>query len=736
MDQIPASTRRRRAKQACDRCRRQKLKCDSARPCLLCVHSGNKCETSERNTPSGVAKRRGHAKKPERARSFPESLPDYGPSGLLDPSDGACAVTDEQPSPNVSVIGFARQVFDEVEAGRSLTQGSVPGDTGKRRLDDIPWSFGKSKLPPDCVLWVAIDAYFSRVHWFMLIFHEIHFRNTAKRVLSLSSWKRRDLSEVLVVLTVVAVGLKAALPDVSWAGYEIFNDLDLDGCRFMISLVCEIRLHLLDLIEDCHIEAVQVCLLLSSMYGYHDSPSLAWNTAGMAFRAAMYLELYKRAPADQDPTMAQVRCRCWNTIMASDVVLSIIYGRPLTIDATFARLHVIHESEDMRIDSLLLGHPMFKGVGNQDSTASFHTAKFKLYVVIRKALVHSMNIRSTTPGETVLSRFESVAQTAHNSEALLRQWQNDIPALFDFSQLAPGGRWERLENSLQNIPLEIRHKAEVIILQAAMLQVIYDSALILVHQPLLEHKTHDLLPSASTIDSVDKSLRVAVEAALRISDFPVHMFQRHFAISFISLQLFTAGVILCLLPLNQPFTHAAQEAKTGVMKIIKACRAVKTNDRIAQHTVELLTELLKVTINREMNSALKTAGESREMNHIARSVPTRQEDRPGQGEPHDLSTDANPSINIQVQFFQPTTYIEEGLFVPGYPEISNNPEQGVLVNDPTGNNASLGSIFPALPQSGQTLQEFDDAFGQYGQSMFALVADDRYSAWNLGRTFP
>lgn len=621
-------------------------------------------------------------------------------------------VMGKQPSPNVSTIDFARQVFNEAETGRSFTQGSIPGDTGRRGLSDTPWSLTKTQMPPDRLLWVAIDAYFSRVHWFTLIFHEIRFRDTAKRVLALSTWKRRDLSDVIAVLTVVAVGLKAALPDSSWAGYEILHDINLDGCQFMISLVSEIRLHLLDLIEDCRIEAVQVCLLLSSIYGYHDSPSFAWNTAGMAFRAAIYLELYKMAPGNEDPITTQVRCRCWNTAITVDAANSILYGRPLSIDTAFARLHVIHDSEDMRIHPSLLSLPVFKEVGDTVSRASFHMVKFSLYSVVRKALARSMHLRSSGGNEE--DRLEAIAQAACDSEALLRQWHMGIPSLFDFTKWTQGCRLKQLENSLQGLQLDIREEGEVIILQAAILQVIYDSSLILVHQPLLEYKMHSVTPSTSIIDSLNKSFGVAVQAALRISHAPVHLFQWHFAISFISLQLFTAGVILCLVPPNQPFTHAAQEAKSGVLRIIKACQAVQNKDRITQQTVELLADLLKVTVNREMASALKVPGESPESNHI----PTGRVDQAGHDEPQypTTTTTANWPTNAQADILSPIPFTtEQNPSTPGYLNLSGETDPAAFMNESASNSTGLESFLPTLPQPAQMLQQFDDTFGAYGQ---------------------
>lgn len=96
----------------------------------------------------------------------------------------------------------------------------------------------------------------------------------------------------------------------------------------------------------------------------------------------------------------------------------------------------------------------------------------------------------------------------------------------------------------------------------------------------------------------------ATTAALRISRIPVHKFQDSFAGSFVSMQQFTAGAILCLQPSLLPFSQAAFDAKAGVMRIIRASRAISYHNRIAKHIEELLTELLRVVNEREMSRAL------------------------------------------------------------------------------------------------------------------------------------
>jgi hypothetical protein len=646
--------------------------------------------------------------------------------------------TDKQPSANVSTIDFVRHVFNEAETGRRLIRESVLGDSDMPISGNVRWSLKEMQLPPESVIWAAIDAYFSRAHWFILMFHESTFRATAKRVLASDSatWERQELSDVVVVLSVAAVGLKAGSLDHAWPGYDILQSLNLEYCPLVVSIISEIRLHLLDLMEDCRIEAVQVCLLLSSLYGYHKSSTLAWNTIGMAIRAALYLELYKKSSEGEESTMHQVRWRCWNTVLVMDTYTSMVFGRSLSIDTRFSNVFHIQDLDDMRINPLLLSLPVFRELGGHASKAPFHNIQFKLYDLIRKSISQIMHLRSNDSKHD----FEAIKRTAYESEASLAELRCKIPPLFDFFKWTENNRQERLEQSLQNITPEATQEAKSIILQAATMQISSDAALILFHQPLLEYKMNSNMPrSRSMVDSVQNSLSVAVEAAHRLSRIPVHLFHTHHAVSFVFMHLFTAGVTLCLVPPGQPFTSRAQEAKVAVVRIIQASRAMRNTDRIARQAEELLTELLTVTTRREMENALSESGTTQE------TCPASSKDRRPVQSSH---RDARGQINNQLSKLLgcPT--------VPHTDLILPSPESHASSLGPIDDGVDMGFLLPASQP--QSMTQFDDIYDAPGYckplnrtylflshncahlliAMFSLLSDSRYSAWDLGCTFP
>ncbi|KAJ5097309.1 hypothetical protein N7456_008030 [Penicillium angulare] len=703
----PRPTRRRRAVKSCDRCRRQKLKCDSARPCTLCVHSGTRCETA-RNTLSAT-------ETPKQRRSANQSR--YGSSSRREPLASSSIdawetpntsniARNKQSATNSSTVDFARQVFNEAETGRSLTHGVLPGDSGIPRTGSSMWCLKELQLPSEQLMWAAIDAYFLRMHWLLGLVHEASFRTSAKRILRSASWERRDLSNVLLVLTVAAVGIKAALADPTWPGHNILSVLDLDACTLMQAFISEIRIHLLDLMEDSSIEAVQVCMLLSSLHGYHDSPSLAWTLARMAINAAIYLKLDETTPSGENNLLAQVRDRCWNCIVVLDTYISIIYGRPLSTDPALAKVHTIQDSEDMQIDPSVLALPVIRDLCDTSSKSSFYNAQFRLYGLIRRNLSQVMQIRGSN--DTEVNRFDAISYCADESETLLNQWYNEIPSSYSLKMWMENDRWELFDQSLRDLPLDSDENGKIIILQAAALQIIYDGALILVHQPILEYRMNASPWSNSMVSSVQKSLRTAVEAATRISKFPVHIFRKQFSISFICFHLFTAGVILCLIPPAQPLSPSAQEAKAGILRIIQTCRAMRDKDRTAKQTEELLIELFKVTGTREMNSALESSGEAEMMPCLFGSEADKQPDRSSQDTSPRQVPNIEESIDPNMEF--PTAMPSISL---QNPYMSDQFYQRVSANE---------SIDPIILQPALALQQQNETFGSFGKCKLFTLA--------------
>ncbi|KAH8700416.1 C6 transcription factor [Talaromyces proteolyticus] len=583
-----------RVSRACDRCRRHKLKCDKHRPCTLCVHSNSECEASHTLLQDKTIRRR------NRHTTVETTLP-------LVQDKGTAPTENQHFGVNMSSLEFARSVFGEEEdIGRSLTRGSIPGDLEPVTLDSsTPWRLKDLQLPPEPIIHLLIEAYFCRFHWYIILFHENSFWNNTYKAYCQPTWRRRDLPDVITVLIVAALGLQSVLPDCTWHGHDTFRIHSINHRQLLLDLVSEVRLHLIDLLANPRIEAVQVSILLSCFHMFHNSPNLAWSTSGMAVRTAYALALHTKAPASQDQIAAQIRYRCWNHITVGDSFVTMIYGRPASVDAAFSDLHELEEIDDLTIPPALRNLPGFIECGNITSKLTFHQLKFRLYYIIRQAL---NRFRLLRPSQTMTNDdIVAMSQAIKDVEASLALWRQELPRLCNFEYWSGADRWARLEYSLQNQPADIQEHAEIILLQAAMLQLLYDGAVILTHRPLLKRQVNSIPPSGFVIDLLQKSLDAVICAALRISSFPVHKFEKHFVVSIIFHYFFMAGVILCIIPTSQPFTNTAQEAKAGVVRIIRASRAMAHHNRIARQTDKLLTELLKIAVQRETEEALNTS---------------------------------------------------------------------------------------------------------------------------------
>lgn len=614
----------------------------------------------------------------------------------------------------MSSLEFARSVFGEEEdaVGRSLTRGSIPGDIESITLDSsTPWRLKDLELPPEPIMPFLIEAYFHRFHWYILLFHEPSFWNKTYRVYCQPSWRRRDLPDVITVLIVAALGLQSVLQDSTWHGHSTFRIHHINHCQLLLDLVSEVRFHLIDLLANPRIEAIQVCILLSCFHMFHSSPDLAWSTSGMAVRAGYALALHTKAPASEDGIAAQIRYRCWNHITVGDSFVTMIYGRPASVDAAFADLHELEHTNDLTIPPAILGLTGLSECSNITSQVTFHQMKFRLYYIIRQVL---NRFRLLRPSQTNTNDgFVVLLRAINDTEASLAQWRQELPSPYNFEDRSLEDRWARLDYSLHDTPADAQEHAEIILLQAAMLQLLYDGAIILTHRPLLKFQVNPIRLSGSLIESMQKSLDAVICAALRISSFPVHKFEKHFVVSIVFHYLFMAGVILCIVPTSQPFTNTAQETKAGVVRIIRASRAMAQHNRIARQIDKLLTELLKIAVQRETLGALDSSvacygwDEAEPFLESEMSVTKDARVFPLEG-PKEIS-------QASAVLYQPDHGLTHREFSMDTPELlqsyHHTPDLGAARNEPSDQSMLSSALLSLDPHSVLSSEQLDNIFG-------------------------
>lgn len=495
---------------------------------------------------------------------------------------------------------FARNVLNKVRGNDGNSNGTPVfiGDAESSMPHGARWSLKEMTMPPVRILWLLIDSYFDRVHWFVFLFHEPSFRRRAHELLTSSSWTIDDRGKVVVILVVALLGLQTALSDDTWSGLEVFQAASLDPEILVQALVFEVRYHLLDILDDCQIEAVQVPMLLSAYYAYYASHNLAWTTSALAIRSsfALSLDTYdKRA----DHLTQQIRYRCWNFMTVSDGFCSNIYRRQGMIDPNVMTIHMLQELDDTQIDPSLEKIAMKYG---PISMLSYHMLKYKLYQAVNR--IHA-SLRALT-FNTPLSQGDilSILQVVQRAEVSLEDWRRQCPAFFNSSTFLGLDPWQAFGDEFDCLPSSGQKQGQALLRQATILQLTFDGAMMLVHRLLLECKLPDNsrqeLPKF-LLDSIQRSLDMAAQAALRISKAPLHKLQNHLAVHFASMHLFTAGAILLIAMINQPRTKSAIEAKNGLIRILKTCQALRDKNRIARHTAQLLTETLRWMLQDEVN---------------------------------------------------------------------------------------------------------------------------------------
>ncbi|OJI83604.1 hypothetical protein ASPTUDRAFT_55632 [Aspergillus tubingensis CBS 134.48] len=642
MQKASRRSTRSRISKACDRCRRQKLKAPA--------------------TPAASA-----------GSDTPQVLP------------RRASEDHQQYATGTSAIGFARQVYNEEETGRTLTEAAVPGDVGMVGADNSLWGLKETPMPPTTVMLALINAYFDRMQWFILVLHEPSFREMAQPIISQNQWQRRDLGAVMTVLAVAVISLQSVLPDADWPGHILLSRHSIDAQDLLNKFLTEIRSRVLDILEDRRMEGVQVCLLLCCYYMFHSSPNMAWTTCGMAFRAAYALNLQETSTSSQPSVANETRSRCWNQIIVSDTFCSILYGRPASLPSASVRhLQLV---DDLVFDHSLLSNLSVDNSDGISSRAPFHVLKTDVYAIAREILIRFRRLDLTSGIEE--QNLEAIIRITEESNALLTDWWKAVPNIFDFDYWKADGRWETVEGQLQTLPPQARQQVETIYLQAAVLQLTYDGMVIQANRPLLERRINRLTSSRAIMDAMHRALDRATAAALRISRVPVHTLKNHFAIAVVSMTKFTAGVILCIPPTVKPLTATAHEAKDGVVRIIRASRSLKSHDRIARQTEQLLTELLKVTTQREITHALA--------DNIETNCPSDTRlTGSGVDGPSNDSLSAGRSRTIH------------GLAA----QAAVDPVQGPWDTDYNAPTAVMGP-YDFLPA--QAFQQLDDTFGAFGE---------------------
>ncbi|KAJ9603664.1 hypothetical protein H2200_011850 [Cladophialophora chaetospira] len=510
----------------------------------------------------------------------------------------------QQYGANDSTMGFAKIVFGEDDESDSPASGTIPGDTGRSKADTQLFPWITTPLPSPSILQVAVDAYFDRVNWYIMLFHQPTFTIRSRNLLRRSAWRRDELCDVLLVATIAAFGLRCVEHDKTWKGHQLLEAYSVTAKALSADIMSQIGPRFYEIMLETRIEAYQICMLLTTFHVYFGSSNFAWNVAGVCSRTAYALALHCDKARNTDEISREVSNRCWNHLVISDQFSSMIFGRPAALDPAFAQLKRLAELDDTELPEATTRLPVLQSRERQVTFLTYHTLKFEIYHIIRVTLQSFRVLQLQSP--VSVQDLKSLIQIVKTTEVMLKQWQDNLPAVFKTSQYPENDPWHILD--LDQCSPDEQSVRKKLGLQGFTLNILYDAARVWAHRPLLKLRI-SLSPTEDnariSLDDIPDSLGTSVQAALRMSRTPVNLFDGHLAQQFVLMHLFTAGIILCVAPTCQPYSQMASDAKAGVLRIIASCRAIKAESKIAKHTDQMLTKLYKKTMQREMDNALR-----------------------------------------------------------------------------------------------------------------------------------
>ncbi|KAM0202659.1 hypothetical protein ACHAQI_010754 [Fusarium lateritium] len=273
-------------------------------------------------------------------------------------------------------------------------------------------------LPSKPVSDHLINVYFESVHWFMVLFHEPSFRQRYDALMVAGQASLSDTSFLVCLMVLLAIGARYIDP-ASNLPREV-ADTDLEALQK--KLLDNTRMHLLDVIEVGGVEGVQICVLLSTFYLYHDRPNLAFAIHGMGVKCAHAMYLHQEATW-KDPTALtrEVKRRVWWALYVVDCFYSIIFGRPRSIRDEESNVAMVRNLEDTATH-----HPAFNSTENvfgstfPVTTFSYQRYKFRLYTIAARVMRDIYFGNSSTP-------LTSVSQTMQSIGRDLESWFQSLP---------------------------------------------------------------------------------------------------------------------------------------------------------------------------------------------------------------------------------------------------------------------------------------------------------------------
>ncbi|KAI4620075.1 hypothetical protein J4E89_004360 [Alternaria sp. Ai002NY15] len=613
-----------RVSKACERCRRNKSRCDTSRPCALCIRANVECIVSNVEVSRAPKRRRTQGPSSEASHEQPQApVEHHDTHQATDPENNS---RDESRRASIaegeanSAMDIAHQIYrlgSQPTLSRTTSAipgGNVYGRAPTSRLDrtqrrPIAIVLGHP-LPPIHMMRVLLEEYFDSVHWFSLVIYEPRFRpklDSMKDGLAYPSQK----SFLLLLSTVVGMGAwyKSHRKDVD----PDFPDEDWHA--WSQSLVQGAGSQLAELMDQSTISSVQTCILLGSYYVYHGKPNLSFALLGATIRTAQAIGLH-RQPLRGDPHYVEERKRVWWTIYTWDRFASITYGRPIGINEKDCNTH--HPID-------VCESPYFRGTNPPEADlticySSYQRELNKLYLIASPIIETIFGMRAVGPNERP-SGPQYTDQITDVTEKLWA-WRRRLPP-------------HLLLDMAADCSMDQSRTARVHQLQALSLQLTFDNLLIIFNRPLIAKQVDHLIrtqpesghgnalsPASLTntespfhavhgSSPLNRSHMSSTEqwwdAALRtskVTELPrlSQLATDSHLVAFLAINLFNSAIVMAVLALSDPLSDRAQEVKRTITRIFRLQELLGKKTQLSMQSNAVLKDVIQMLLRREADA--------------------------------------------------------------------------------------------------------------------------------------
>ncbi|OHF00942.1 tall aerial hyphae-4 [Colletotrichum orchidophilum] len=470
----------------------------------------------------------------------------------------------------------------------------------------------------------------------MLIFFQSEFRSRVEELHSATSQeylpRKANLGVLGLILAVCLTSLRYGSPEQQARLIELCIDSD----SLQESILTTLKLRFLDVVSLGSIEAVQTCILLGSFYLYHGEPELAWPICGSGLRIAQALKLHQRhndehisVPDLDNPVhrAAETRKRCWWAIYEIETFCSMLYGFPLGIVDADCSIE-IPEQYPLRSKDASWESTRWKSSGRA-TLLSYKVAMAQLSIIVKKTLSELYGNRKHTNSSEFTARTEGpvvqrLISIVASLDQQIRSWHDRLPrellmGVKETEQLQQHASPATWASGIHHHSSP-EHQKQLFRVQALALKLAFENARILVHRPLLAYRATrnsnaaegSAFRRAGEHDALQGSVRICRDAALQIANvgYTPHFKEAidTYALSFVALHLFTAGVALSIMTGLDPLSRESHDSKVGLRQLMEMHSQLKSKSVVAEQGLNILTKLMKLVMTKEMERMLQLDG--------------------------------------------------------------------------------------------------------------------------------